>query len=139
MAEELKDPAFGLNDFKEPKILNVDRTLVNCVMMILCGKPGFYPSIPDLGMDVRKYLYNFDDEVDLDEIRATLINQCSDLITEVDSGNIDVQQIVKNEQKILVFILPTIKDSESSLILGVSLDKKGKLIYDFTFDKVQTI
>lgn len=135
----LRDPAFGLDDFKKPKLLNSDRTLVNCAMMVLCGKPGFYPSIPYLGMDVRQYLYHFEDEINTDELKAKLIYQCPDLANEVDTGGMDILKIHRNEQNILVFVLPMIKNSGTALILGITTDKKGKLIYDFTFDKVQTI
>ena len=58
------DPAYGVNDFNETKVLSESQTLINNILMILFGKPGFYPSIPWLGMDIYQYLYSFEDGID---------------------------------------------------------------------------
>ena len=48
------DPVYGVNNFNETKVLTEAETLVNNILMILFGKPGFYPSIPSLGMDIQQ-------------------------------------------------------------------------------------
>ena len=57
------DPTFGLNNFNQTKVLSETETLVNNILMVLFGKPGFYPSIPALGMNIGQYLYNFADDI----------------------------------------------------------------------------
>ena len=51
------DPAFGKNAFNSPKYYNETQTAANNILTILFGRPGFYPSIPDLGMDITTLLY----------------------------------------------------------------------------------
>ena len=50
----LREPAFGMNDFHAPKIMKDTDVLVNTILMILFGRPGFYPSLPTLGIFIKK-------------------------------------------------------------------------------------
>ena len=73
------DPVYGVNNFNRSKVLTETETKVSNMLMILFGKPGFYPSIPSLGMDINQYLYKFEDEINVEEIKSKLISQCRDL------------------------------------------------------------
>ena len=63
MPTELKEPAFGLDNFGKPKILKDTEAFATTVLMILFGKPGFLPSLPDVGMNIQQYTYAFFDEI----------------------------------------------------------------------------
>lgn len=135
-----KDPSFKINDFNEPKILSPLETYVNNVMMLLFGKKGFYPSIPDLGMDIQQYLYKFEDEINTDEIKTELANQCSDFLPEIDSGDLDVMLTRYKERTTLLFVLPVIDDiSRYSVVLGISTNSRGEMIYNFVENKYQIL
>ena len=84
------DPTYGVNEFNKTKVLSETETYVNNILTILFGKPGFYPSIPTLGMDISQYLYKFEDEINVDRIKAILANQCSEFLPLVESGDIDI-------------------------------------------------
>ena len=64
MAELPVNPTFNVNDFNEPKVLSPTESYITDVLMILFGRPGFYPSIPSLGMYIQDYLYSFPVELD---------------------------------------------------------------------------
>lgn len=136
-----KDPAYGVNSFNKPKILNETQTLVNNLVLVLTGKPGFYPSQPTLGMDISQYLYSFDDEINVTDIKNKLVEQCSDFLDCIKNGDFDVMITHHNEKPMLVFKLPMVVDnSYTELVLGVSTSPTGELIYNFTFtDKVGSI
>ena len=51
------NPTFSVNNYNKPKVLTELESYVNDVLMLLFGKPGFYPSIPTIGMDIKQYLY----------------------------------------------------------------------------------
>ena len=74
------DPTYGLNDFSKPKVLSEAETYVRNLLTILFGKPGFYPSIPNLGMDIKQYLSQFSDSIDIAKVKSKLAYQCSDLL-----------------------------------------------------------
>lgn len=132
------DPTFGVNDFNEVKILTEVETKVNNILMILFGKPGFYPSIPSLGMDISQYLYMHEDEINTSEIKSRLVFQCKDFLADIESGEIDIYKTTHKGNTLLIFKLPIIiSNSNISVALGVTLNKKGELMYNFEEVSVQ--
>lgn len=126
------DPVYGVNDFNRPKVLAEDETYVNNLLMILFGKPGFYPSIPYLGMDVGSMLYMFEDEINVDKIKTDLAYQCLDFLPLIDNGDLDVVVTTYKGRTMLIFQLPIIyKKKTTTLTVGVTLNDKGQLIYQF--------
>lgn len=128
----LVDPVYGVNNFNRAKVLSETETYANNILMILFGKPGFYPSIPSLGMDINQYLYMFEDEIDVNAIKTKLASQCRELLIKFEDETLDVYTTTYNERSMLVFHLPTIIDNNTSgLILGVTLNEKGEMVYNF--------
>lgn len=134
------DPTFSKNAFNKPKILNETETTVRNILTLLLGRPGFYPSIPNLGMDISQYLYNFTDDLDTNSIKAQLASQCTDFMDNITDGSFDVQVTRYKDQPTLLFILPVIVADESSdLVLGITINKVGQMVYNYVFNKEQYI
>lgn len=134
------DPTFGLNAFNKTKILTEKESLVNNFLCILFGKPGFYPSIPDLGYDITRFFGEFEDEINPNQIKVEIANMCSDLIPEVNNTDFDVILDHYDNQPLLVFILPTIDDGkELRLALGVTTNANGEFLYKFVENTHQSI
>lgn len=130
------DPTFGVNNFKRPKVLSATQTYVNNLLTILFGKPGFYPSQPNLGMDIEQYLYRYIDDINTSEIKNILINQCADFLPEIESGEFDVLKTSYNGRPLLLFKLPIIIDGKTlAMALGITVNEKGEMIYNFVEDK----
>lgn len=130
-----KDPAYGVDSFNKPKILNQSETLVNNIMLVLSGKPGFYPSQPNLGMDISRYLYMLEDDINTNEIKSKLVEQCSDFMDSIRNGDFEVYVSTYENNPILIFQLPTMVDeSYKELILGVTTSTTGELVYNFEFE-----
>lgn len=126
------DPVMGVDNFGRPKTLSETESLVNNILLILFGRPGFYPTIPTLGMDISQYLYNFDDSIPLEALKRELSNQCEDFTDEIDSGDIDILQTEVNGYTCLLFGLPVINDRKTSqLTLGIYINDDGRIIYNF--------
>ena len=130
------DPDFGLDNFNRPKVLNESQTLVNNILTLLFMRPGSYPSLPHLGINIQQYLYRFIDEISTDEIKARLVAQCEEFLPNVQSGEFDVLKTVKDGHPVLLVVMPVmIDDTLTSLIIGITLNGIGDLIYNFKFDK----
>ena len=132
---EQQNPSFALNDFDEVKLYTSDESIVRDLLLLLFGKPGFYPSQPTLGMNIQQYLYQFEDSIDTAAIKVDLAMQCSEFLPLVESGDIDVQVDKWNGRPLLVFILPTIHNtSDAQLVLGVSVLENGEMQVNFVID-----
>lgn len=135
-----QDPTMGVDNFNETKILSPSETVVRNILLILLGKPGFYPSQPTLGMDIEQYLYHFADEINTEEIKIMLIDQCHDLIDLVDEDQLSVTSTTLNGRTALIFNLPVIIDDKTlKMALGVSTNNRGEFIYDWRQDIHQFI
>ena len=135
------DAVYGVNDFNETKVLSESQTLINNILMILFGKPGFYPSIPWLGMDIYQYLYRFDDGIDTLKIKSKLAAQCQEFLPDIQDGSMDVYSTTYQERPVLIFELPILVDKATSVLaLGVTVNTKGEMVYNFVSnDEVQII
>lgn len=134
------DPTFSVNNFNKLKNLSELQTTVSNILMLLYGKPGFFPSIPSIGMDIKKYLYMFSDEINTNEIKNELIRQCSEFVPEVNSGEFNVYKTTYQDQNLLIFQLPVIDDiTKHSATLGITLNDRGELIHKFVENKSQSI
>ena len=129
------DPAFGKNSFNKPKFYNESQTIANNIMTILLGRPGFYPSMPELGMDIRNLLYKPLDEINPDAIKAKLVQQCSQFMTAVRNGTFDVQIIAYKNRPMIIFIIPvTVDRTDKRLAIGVTTNQEGHVMYQVEFN-----
>lgn len=134
------DPQFGANVYNRAKVLSESQTIVNNILTILFGKPGFYPSIPSLGMDITQYLYSFADNFDTDFLKSQLAIQCKDFVEHISNGSFDIVKSSYNGQPLLIFVIPAIiAETESNLLLGVTVNDKGEYSFNFTFENIQYI
>lgn len=120
-----------MNSFNTPKFYNESVTTAKNIITILEGRPGFFPSMPDLGMDIKRaLLYKDIDEIDTDVIKAELVRQCDVFITNIRNGTFDVQKVLYQDKPLLIFIIPvTIERAAQRLAVGVMLNSKGETIY----------
>lgn len=134
------NPTFFVNDYDRVAIQTEKQTIVNDILMILYGKPGFFPSIPSLGMDIRQYLYEPEDEIDTNQLKEVLRTQCNDFGTYIDDESLDVVKTTYQGETLLIFILPNIDDTQDRLsALGVTINSKKELVYNFVENMRQSI
>jgi hypothetical protein len=138
------DCTFELDTFGKPRLCSTTETLKNVVLYILFSKPGQYPSIPHLGMDIRSLLYNYYDDLSETELEDRLVQQCSALYPYVQTGNIRVRKMIyRNMPSIIVYVSTDENDSvvngqvsrnrkNNSLefYIGLSVDDLGNLLYN---------
>lgn len=128
------DPGFGVNNFNKPKYYSESQTTANNIMMILYGRPGFYPSIPDLGMDVSRLLNIPLDDIDCESLKSELTIQCNRFIENVRDGTFDVFKSLLDNKPLIIFAVPVeVKRVPKRIAIGISTDSNGDLIYRTTF------
>ena len=86
------DLTFGANDFNEPKLSSEVETVRNVLMFVLFAKPGQYPSLPDIGIDIESYLYSFYDELDVEDLKQQIIAQCASLGKYISNNTIAIKK-----------------------------------------------
>lgn len=137
------DATFELDQFGKPRLCSEAETIKNAVMFILFSKPGCYPSIPKLGMNIRELLYSYYDEIDEQELEARLTEQCSALSGYFDVGSLAIRKLVyRNMPSLLIYIkLDSVDDprvispggkTSNGFYIGLSVDELNELLVNIT-------
>lgn len=56
------DVLFDVDEMNKPKVIPTFEMCVNSILMLLKMKPGQFPSIPELGIDIEQYLHEYSDD-----------------------------------------------------------------------------
>ena len=97
---------FGLDHFGNQKMLTLDDSIAQMVINILFLRPGQLPGLPHIGVDIAKYLYKFDDDLEINDLLAEIRVQCSPLMQYIDVNGMVMTVIQYNEQPLLVLNIP---------------------------------
>jgi hypothetical protein len=97
------DTTFELNEFGQPKLRSEIEVVKNTILYVLFSKPGQYPSIPQIGLDIESILYSFFDELDEDTLVTKICEQCEALGVYFNSGSVAVKkQMYRNKPSLLI-------------------------------------
>lgn len=130
------EPSFGTNSFNQAKYKNETETVANSILALLFGKPGFFPSMPELGIDIQKTIYMFWDEIDTDVLKAQIVAQCSEFKSYVNDGSLDIVKSIYNNQPLLLVVIPVqVLTVRENLIIGITQDSNGNTSYNYVFEE----
>lgn len=128
------DPVFGVDDFMQAKYRNESETVANNFLFLLFGKPGFFPSIPSLGVNIPELLYQPFDDIDIPTLKNQITTQCSELLEYVIDESFDIQKTFYQDQPMLIFILPVQERTRSRhFAVGITTGENGEISYNFTW------
>lgn len=81
------DVLMDTDSMYKPKIISTFEMCVNSILLLLKMKPGQYPSIPELGIDIESYLHEYTDD---DKIPLTLQSKLYEQMNRLEITGIDV-------------------------------------------------
>jgi hypothetical protein len=135
------DTTFELNEFNEPRIRSEIETLKDALLFILFSKPGAYPSIPEIGLDIESYLYSFYDDIDEEVLKNQITEQCELLGAYIGGGTIQIQKTkYRGKPSLLIHIEGTEEypssykhdniSSNDKYLIGITYDELNNMIYN---------
>ena len=134
------DASFELDGFGKPKIFSEVELIKNVVLFVLFSKPGQYPSLPNIGLDIQNLLYSFYDEIDNSELKNKIISQCNALGTYFNNGVLNVRKTMyRNKPSLMIHIegtdeLPTTynRTNPNRYQIGITFDMLNQMIYNIS-------
>lgn len=135
------DTTFELSEFSEPRIRSEIETIKDVILFILFSKPGQYPSLPQIGLNIESMLYSFYDELDVADLKNQIIEQCNALGAYINGGSILIQKTrYKNKPSLIIHIegsetFPSSYksdriDATNRYLIGITYDDINKMIYN---------
>lgn len=125
------DVALDYDTAYKPKVLSTFEMCVNIVQALLFMKPGQYPSIPELGIDIESYLHRYaDDHMVPKTIKAQIEDQCNRI--SLTGITIDcMMDELESQPALLIQITGTeriaIGSQTHKVIIGISYDQLNNL------------
>lgn len=134
----INEVCFEEDNFQQPKVLNIKESIAQLFLNIFLMKPGNMPSLPNIGINIEKYLYEFEENIDLDELKKEIFNQCSQLVSFVSLGEIQAYVLPYEDTTILLIVIPILDfddSGEDGLIFSFQRDTDNQLSFRYQFEK----
>lgn len=116
---------FGNDNFGKQKELSDAETVAQMLLNLFLMRKGQLPSMPQLGIDIRRYLYKTEDEINVEELKNQIINQCSALIPYINIQQLQIVLVPYNNENVLYILVP----------LTVAVEDGGTVMYGFKKSK----
>lgn len=128
------EPAIGIDKFRKPLVYEDWEAVAQAIIIILFGKPGFYPSIPQLGIHIQDYVNERLDRIDIDQLRAQLIYQLGIISNMIATDEIVIgtRKFVGYRDPGLVISIPVYKsDDKSNVAISIVTNGSDSLSYNY--------
>lgn len=136
METRLREAEFGLNNFKRPKRLQDEEALARTILIILFGRPGVFPSLPEVGMNISQYFYKFESEINPSDIKLQLAFQCSYVSELINENTLQVAKVNYNGRVALRIIIPSLSaNTNNVLVIGITTNDDGRVVYNYDLMK----
>lgn len=109
-----KDFTLNLSEYGNCEKLSDSNSILYAIKNIILSRPGNYPLMPDLGINIQKYQFELLDDYTISTIKSDLLKQITKYIPTIDDVQVTVQKVedvVNGEYKNAVGISVSIMES----------------------------
>lgn len=133
MAEIKRELKFGKDSFSKQIMLTQAETVAQMLVNLFLMKPGQLPSLPHIGINIRQYMYKFEDELDVGLIKSQISAQCPDLVQYLDLNSMQMILVPYNEESILYIFAPLAVSVAENTAISIGF-KKSDSTNEITFN-----
>ena len=133
MSKVFYEPAVGLDSFRKPLVYEDWQVVAQSIIIVLFGRPGFYPSIPQLGVHIQDLMYEKIDDIDTDNLRGILAHQLeafSDII-QSDDMKIAIQNTTGGNPVLIIALPIYTGDERSAVAVTITATEDGGIQYNY--------
>jgi len=135
MEEFKRELDFGLDNFQQQKVLSGKQSVAKVLLNLLMMRPGNMPSLPHIGVNIKEYMYRLENDINPEELKEKIYNQCSELIPYLVLGEVKVFVANYKGQGVLIINIPILDEGKNeSIIYGFSKDQSGDMIFNVEFE-----
>ena len=139
------DLTFELNEFEQPRLRSEIELIKNTILFILFSKPGQLPSLPTIGLDIEGYLYSHYDEINPQDLKQKITEQCEVLGVYFDTNIIGIKKMIYEDAPALLIhiegqeVYPDnyMKDNITTVnryLIGITYDQLQNMVYNINAD-----
>lgn len=129
----LKELDFDLDGFGEQKYLTEAQSAAKQILMLLFLRPGDYPSLPELGINISKEIrYKYMDVITGGSLKERITTQVRKYCSNVDMTSLTIYSTKYNEQYIV--ILDFELQAEKTITIALTHVSNSLLNYKVEFN-----
>lgn len=134
------DPQMKVNNYGSGTLMTSLQTIATSILRLLYTVPGQFPDYPEMGIDIRRYLFSFEDEFTAAALREEILRQLP--LLDVYVSNNDAFQVIKTEYAgnpcVIIKLISSYRNTngfeeESVMNIGITFDEFHKLTSDISF------
>lgn len=130
-----KELSLEINSFDKPKELDHVNAWSQLLLNLIFLKPGTYPSIPNMGVGIEDYQYDFLEEA-VAELSAKIVEQQKMYLPDVPLKGVNVTNIEQDGHPILIIQLSFILDESpkvANTAIAVNLSPRHFLDFEVSW------
>lgn len=134
------DPQMRVDVYGHGTLLTELQTIATTILRLLYTVPGQFPDYPELGIDIRRYLFTFDDQFTASALRQEILRQVPALDEYVSDPNkfLVEKKSLDGTPWVNIRLASSYRDTngfewESSVNIGISFDQMNQLISDMSY------
>ena len=130
-----KDVGYGLDDFQRMKVYSESESIARYILTILLTRPGNYPGLPHIGLNVKQLLYDDLNEFNATSLKEQIYEQCSALLPHIIGNDVYEGLIEYNGTTFLLIRVSVEIDSKMQTInYAFYQDELREIKFDFQID-----
>ena len=124
-----RELGLSLDSFAKPLEMSDATAWSQLMLNLIFLQPGTYPSIPEMGVGIENYQYDFVDEV-ISELSASIITQQQTYLPDIPLSGLKISQMELKGQPVLV-IQMYFTTKEGSYTNAIALNTRNRKFLDF--------
>lgn len=130
-----KDVGYGLDDFQRMKVYSESESIARYILTILLTRPGNYPGLPHIGLNVKQLLYDDLNEFNATSLKEQIYDQCSALLPHIVGDDVYAGLIEYNGTTFLLIRVSVEVNSKMQKInYAFYQDELRELKFDFQIE-----
>lgn len=130
-----KDVSYGLDDFQRMKVYSESESIARYILTILLTRPGNYPGLPHIGLNVKQLLYDDLNEFNATSLKEQIYDQCSALLPHIVGDDVYAGLIEYNGTTFLLIRVSVEVNSKMQKInYAFYQDELRELKFDFQIE-----
>ena len=127
------ETSLEINSFDKPEELNEVKAWSQLLLNLIFLKPGTYPSMPEMGIGIENYQYDFLDEA-VDELTTAITSQQQTYLPDVPLSGVQVGKTEHQGQPILIIqLFFNIESGTTSSAIAINLSKRNFLDFEVSW------
>ena len=133
MAEIKSELNFGLDNFGKQAMMTQAQTIAQMIVNLCLLRPGQLPSLPHIGINIRQYMYRFEEDIDVSVIKDQISKQCVDILPYIDVSNMQMILFPYKNESILYLFIPLSVEVADNTAISIGF-KKSNTNKEITFN-----